>query len=148
MDEEILKEELKKDLISYFDSIRSEVDVRGQILLYELGTDKQESSIKFNKTIITDINKKMVEKINLKLNESINDLNDFFNKNYKILDMNIDQIKLKAFQNDCIYFGYEELIKTKRLPHRLRYDRLDKYKMGLLICFDWYLDENLVNFIE
>jgi hypothetical protein len=143
-----LREEIEKDLIDYFDSIRLQVDVRAQILFYELETGKVESSFKFNKRIITDVRKRMIEKINEKLNESINDLNDFFSKKLES-NMSKDQIKLKALRNDCVYFRNEELIKNQKISsHRLRYDRLDKYKMGFLLCFDWYLDENLMNFIE
>ena len=143
-----LKDEIKRDLIEYFDSIRSQVDVRAQILLYEFETNKLESTSNFNQKIIKYINKCMIDKIYQKLDESIDNINDYFIKHVNILDTDKDQIKLKALKNDCVYFRYDEIVKIHHSPHRLRFDRLDRHKMGFLLCFDWYLDENLINFIE
>ena len=99
-----LKDEIKRDLIEYFDSIRSQVDVRAQILLYEFETNKLESTSNFNQKIIKYINKCMIDKIYQKLDESIDNINDYFIKHVNILDTDKDQIKLKALKNDCVYY--------------------------------------------
>ena len=154
-----VKEKIKRDLINYYDSLKSDIDIDIQETLIK------ESTLNENlKNELIEINKKLIDKVDLNLNQSmdeinkyfssllqltslfsnINDLNNFFDDSHGILlnnsnKIDLTSIKMTALNKYCIY------IKRAKINAKFANG---KFPIGILISFDWYPTENQLNYTK
>jgi hypothetical protein len=138
---EKLKIEIKKELISYYDTIKSEIDIKTIELVESFAKSNNSTHenngseyeiIKCNKILIQLIEKTFnlnIEQINRHLNDSDNN-NIFDNK---------EKIKRNALKNYAIY------IKSNELKEKFR---ISNSRLGILLQSNWYIDENQLIFIK
>ena len=140
MDYSFCKCEIKKELINYYDIIKSEIDIKSQLLLIEYSMGIYSSII--NKDKLMSINMKLIEIANDLFGKNMNQINDFFysclnnSENSKI--KNKDDIKSKALKNYCVFVRNENL----------REEFKTKYPLGLILLLDWYLTEKQTEFVK
>jgi hypothetical protein len=140
MDFKFCKCEIKKELIGYYDTIKSEIDIRAQLLLIEYPIRIYTSIIEKDKCM--SINLKLIDMVNDLYGKNMNQINDFFYNcinNTDILKIkNRDDIKSKALKNYCVFINNENLREEFKI----------NYPLGLIIILDWYLPENQVEFVK
>lgn len=136
---EISEIEIKKELISYYDTIKSEIDIKALEILKYLrkvnNTNNQEDS---------EIEEKIIKK-NEKLIKQVE----------KVFDLNLEQVNRYFKEFDVLY--HNEKIKRIALKDYIIYVKPDELndklknsdtKLGLLLQFEWYIDESQINFIK
>ena len=136
---EISEIEIKKELISYYDTIKSEIDIKALEILKYLrkvnNTNNQEDS---------EIEEKIIKK-NEKLIKQVE----------KVFDLNLEQVNRHFKEFDVLY--HNEKIKRIALKDYIIYVKPDELndklknsdtKLGLLLQFEWYIDESQMNFIK
>jgi hypothetical protein len=127
-----LKEELKIETIDYYDNLKNKIDLKAQSLM--LNDDNLNEK---DKKEILEENIFLIEQIDRVFNSNLNDLNQIF-QNQNIVPINDDQsminkeeIKKRAFKN------YLVCIENEYYP-----------RFGIHFEFEWYIDENQLNFIK
>jgi hypothetical protein len=154
-----VKEKIKRDLINYYDSLKSDIDIDIQETLIK------ESTLNENlKNELIEINKKLIDKVDLNLNQSmdeinkyfssllqltslfsnINDLNNFFDDSHGIFlnnsnKIDLTSIKMTALNKYCIYINRAKI--NAKFAN-------GKFPIGILISFDWYPTENQLNYAK
>ena len=137
-----LKEDIKKQLIEYYERIKSEIDIKGFELLESLSkrNAKDRDNTSFS---IIKLNEYLVNQIDSHLDKNLNEINEYFNSDLikNLNTSNQEDVKRNVLKSYLIYFDFNEsmnyLIK-----------QLDKYGFGLLFEFEWYLDENQQNYVK
>ena len=137
-----LKEDIKKQLIEYYERIKSEIDIKGFELLESLSkrNAKDRDNTSFS---IIKLNEYLVNQIDSHLDKNLNEINEYFNSDLikNLNTSNQEDVKRNVLKSYLIYFDFNEsmnyLIK-----------QLDKYGFGLLFEFEWYLDENEQNYVK
>jgi hypothetical protein len=128
-----IEEKLKNDLIDYYDSLKFDIDIKAQA--HELLNQESLKQDQTNK--LFEENVYLVEQIDRVLNSNLNDISHFFeNWNYHSLEINF-------FEN------FHEEIKKKALKSyiiSIKYKNHDLF--GLYLEFEWYIDQNQLNFIK
>ena len=137
-----LKEDIKKQLIEYYERIKSEIDIKGFELLESLS--KRNAKDRDNTSfIIIKLNEYLVNQIDSHLDKNLNEINEYFNSDLikNLNTSNQEDVRRNVLKSYLIYFDFNEsmnyLIK-----------QLDKYGFGLLFEFEWYLDENQQNYVK
>jgi hypothetical protein len=138
----LLKCQIKLDLINYFDAIKSEIDICAFNVLKDI-----ESSLSTNKSDVLDnvykLNQEMIDIVNKIYENNTICVNDFFQtltEQEKLSMNNLNKNDIKRF----VLNGYCFYINIESLKHQFR----DGNLLGLLIISDFYLDENLLNFLR
>lgn len=126
------QDKIKKDLINYYDSMKFTIDIKVQELL-KLECYKQDLKYK-----LLDENNYLIEQIDRILNSNLDDVRNFFEKWDEEKDLEIsefdnatEEIKKRALNNYIINIKY----KNQEI-------------LGLYMEFEWYIDENQLNFIR
>ncbi len=129
---EILKYEIKNELIEYYDTIKFEIDIKSQRLLL---INKQ------NDSDVLDLYLRLIERVEYITNQNINEINDYFEKNTNYINEtcpNKEDIKSNAFSKYCTFINGDYL----------KVDLKDKFKIGIFIECDWYLNKNQINYLK
>ena len=138
-----LKEDIKKQLIEYYERIKSEIDIKGFELLESLSKRRNAKDRDNTSFIIIKLNEYLVNQIDSHLDKNLNEINEYFNSDLikNLNTSNQEDVKRNVLKSYLIYFDFNEsmnyLIK-----------QLDKYGFGLLFEFEWYLDENQQNYVK
>ena len=138
-----LKEDIKKQLIEYYERIKSEIDIKGFELLESLSKRRNAKDRDNTSFIIIKLNEYLVNQIDSHLDKNLNEINEYFNSDLikNLNTSNQEDVKRNVLKSYLIYFDFNEsmnyLIK-----------QLDKYGFGLLFEFEWYLDENEQNYVK
>jgi hypothetical protein len=129
--------EIKKELIEYYDSLKFAIDIKVQEKLkHEKPLDEQDQS---NRLLLLEENVYLVEQIDRVLDSNLNDVNNFFDqcKEDELVELNTkfenanDEIKRRALKSYIVCIKYKN--------HEL---------FGLHFEFEWYIDQNQLNFIK
>jgi hypothetical protein len=129
--------EIKLDLIAYYDGVKSEIDISAQekLILIEKGlleVDKRSKIVALNIDFIVIVEEYF--KLNCK------QIDEYFANHQDEIQIECDTketIKMRALKHYC---AFVELTKIFG-------DVSDEKLVGLLICSDWYLDENQIKFM-
>ena len=138
-----LKEDIKKQLIEYYERIKSEIDIKGFELLESLSKRRNAKDRDNTSFIIIKLNEYLVNQIDSHLDKNLNEINEYFNSDLikNLNTSNQEDVKRNVLKSYLIYFDFNEsmnyLIK-----------QLDKYGFGLLFEFEWYLDQNQQNYVK
>jgi hypothetical protein len=129
--------EIKLELINYYDYLKSDIDIVAQNKLLQI--EKGEVNPR-NKQKILNLYKHLIDKSNEIFESSCKSLDDYFAR-IKNHNGNLDektQIKRREIKNFC-YFIENSVLNN---------DFKNENQLGLFISFDWFLDENQVNYIR
>ncbi len=150
-----IKAEMKKEVLNYYDEIKSEIDISGQLLLTRLDKSKKTSPINapvdglvneetygIEKADVLVIYDSMIKKVDQVCESNLTELNIYF-KN--ISENNISHlsridIKEKFLKYKLIYFKPSELNDES--------NELDLYDLGLLIYYESSLNDNQLSYIR
>ena len=122
--------DIKSELIEYYDAIKFEIDIKSQRLL-----------LINNDSNVLDLYLKLIERVEFIFNQNIDDVNSYFDKNAKYINetnMNKEDIKSNAFSKYCTFINGDYL----------KDDLKDKFKIGIFIECDWYLNNNQINYLK
>lgn len=126
-----LKNEIKKELIDYYDSIKYELDIKVQQIL------EQQNFIEKNS--IAEQNIYLVNQIDRVLDSNLKDINEYFD--------NINQDSELFSSNEKNESEMKKDIKKHALKSYLI--RVEHQKYGqVYLEFEWYIDENQLNYIQ
>ena len=126
-----LKNEIKKELIDYYDSIKYELDIKVQQIL------EQQNFIEKNS--IAEQNIYLVNQIDRVLDSNLKDINEYFD--------NINQDSELFSSNEKNESEMKKDIKKHALKSYLI--RVEHKKYGqVYLEFEWYIDENQLNYIQ
>ena len=132
MSKQLLKGQLKRYLIDYFDGVQFEIDIQAQKLLEKLedGSKKREDVLKMNLELVDKV-KEIYEK-NSKA------VDDYFNSRAQLKTNDLEELKAIIFNGFCVFYSKED-----------NYWRIedDKLLLGMLIVTDWYLDQNQLDYL-
>lgn len=128
--------EIKKELISYYDIIKSEIDIRAQLLLIEYPMEIYSKII--DKDKFMGINVKLIDIANDLFGKNMNQINDFFCSCDMSSIKNKDDMKSKALKNYCVF------IKNENLKEEFK----TNYPLGLILILDWYLPDIQLEFVK
>ena len=137
-----LKEDIKKQLIEYYERIKSEIDIKGFELLESLS--KRNAKDRDNTSfIIIKLNEYLVNQIDSHLDKNLNEINEYFNSDLikNLNTSNQEDVKRNVLKSYLIYFDFNESMNYL-------IEQLDKYGFGLLFEFEWYLDQNQQNYVK
>jgi hypothetical protein len=131
-----LHTEIKLELMQYYDYLKSDIDIEAQskLLLIEKGL------LITNKQKLLNLYKHLIENANDIFESSCKQLDVYFSKIRNAADELNDKslIRRKAIKTFC-YFT----------PNRLLNNEFkNENQLGLFISYDWYLDENQMNYIR
>jgi hypothetical protein len=129
---EQLKHEIIKELIEYYDTIKFEIDIKSQRLLL---INKQ------NDSDVLDLYMKLIERVEYIFDQNIKEINNYFGKNAKYINETCpskEDIKSNAFTKYCTFIDGD----------CLKVDLRDKFKIGIFIECDWYLNKNQINYLK
>ncbi len=164
---------LKQDLIKYYDFIKSEVDLIGQMQLVKMSTesaqklaeketteemadgdtskmdvsvedcDDEKSHEEKRVKFVALYEGHYIKKINEILNQNLEEVNLFFQKEDIDEKMSDEELKKIILKKDCL------MIKTSDL-NRTYSDAFNKtwFPFGILIFTDWYIDENQTKYFR
>jgi hypothetical protein len=150
-----IKAEMKREVLNYYDEIKSEIDISGQLLLTRLDKSKKTSPINalvdglvneetygIEKADVLVIYDSMIKKVEQVCESNLTELNLYF-KN--ISENNISHlsridIKEKFLKYKLIYFKPSELNDES--------NELDLYDLGLLIYYESSLNDNQLSYIR
>ncbi len=130
MSEQLLKGQLKRYLIDYFDGVQFEIDIQAQELLeeFEDGSQMREAILNMN-LILVDKVKEIYEK-NSKA------VDDYFNSREQVESNNLEELKAATLNGFCVFYNIED-----------HYWLDDKLLLGMLIVTDFYLDQNQLDYL-
>lgn len=132
-----MKSTLKKEIIDYYDFVKSEIDIKSQEILCNQNIDD------VKKKDILDIYANMINQCECLFEKNIDEINDYF-ENHNITDGEYDCVddaeNIKANVLSC-YCGF---IQNNLLKDHMRL----KNKIGILFITDWYLDRNQLNYLK
>jgi hypothetical protein len=126
---QLIKGEIKLDLIRHYDTLKSDVDLKAQ-----------EEMIYNNNQTVINLNLELIEKIDYSFNLNCKQIDDYF---LKISDQHIEQldkedIKALVFKQYCAFVSNNVLDKNYK----------NKNPLGVFIISDWYLNPNQLDFIR
>lgn len=134
--------QIKLDLINYFDTVKSEIDISALKVLDSIESLSNKSDVLNN---VYKLNQEMIDIVNEIYENNAKCVNDFFRFSSTDDEMmrfpinkSIEEIKRAVFNGYCFYINGESLKKQFR----------DGNLLGLLITSDFYLDENQLNFLK
>jgi hypothetical protein len=144
MDSIYCKCEIKKELLTYYDTIKSEIDIKAQLIMIEIECPNRINtnnvSVCMNQLMSTNL--KLVNLVNEIMDKNMNQINEFYYTNSAFLDVNKiktkDDLKRKSLKNYCVF------IHNEKLRDNLR----EKHKLGLVVLLDWYLSESEAEFLR
>ncbi len=131
----MIKSTLKKEIIDYYDLIKSEIDIKSQEIL---------SNPSFNdekKEALFDIYLKMIKECEQLFEKNIEEINNYFEQNVEadlLTNLDIEDIKTN------ILSGYCSFIRSNLLKDQMKLNN----KIGILFITDWYLDKNQLNYLK
>ena len=132
-----MKSTLKKEIIDYYDFVKSEIDIKSQEILCNQNIDD------VKKKDILDIYANMINQCECLFEKNIDEINDYF-ENHNITDGEYDSVddaeNIKANVLSC----YCSFIQNNLLKDHMRL----KNKIGILFITDWYLDRNQLNYLK
>jgi hypothetical protein len=120
------KDQLKKYLIDYYDTISSEIDIAAQEILIKDKTLSEE-----NRQDLVRLNELLIQKV-----KKVLDLNCLAVDSYK-LEAKYVLPTLEEMKTDALV-GFCKFVANKSLSIRYR----NKSPLGVLIVCNWYLNEN------
>jgi hypothetical protein len=129
-DSSSLKREIKFDLLNYYDSMKSEIDLFGQTMIL------RDSSIFNNKSEIRDFKNtylKIIETIDSICDCNMNEINNYFQHN-QIIE-NKKTVCRKIISKYCLFID--------RASNIIKED-----SFTVFLTFDWYLNENETNYAK
>ena len=137
-----LKRDTKLDLINYYDTIKSEIDINAQetLLIFEKSRSLLEicgENENLEKEII-ELNKEQIDHVENIFNKNCREIDDFSLICNSVLLANREDVKTSALKNYCTF------ISNKSLKKNLK----NKNRIGILIVSDWYFNENQVKYIK
>lgn len=151
-----VKNDLKKDVINYYDEIKSEIDISGQLVLIKLEKSKMASPINddsehnddlvindIDRQEVVEIYEKMILKVDQTCNSNLIEIDSYFNKEISSLNLSClskDEIRRKCLRNNLIYFRPIDLNDES--------SEMDLYDLGLLIYYESFMDDNQLNYIR
>jgi hypothetical protein len=126
---QIIKGEIKLDLIRYYDTLRSDVDLIAQ----------EEIIYNKNQTVI-EINLDLIKKIDFIFNLNCKQIDEFFTKTSEqdIEQLDKEDIKALVLTQYCSFVSNKVLNKNYK----------NKNDLGVFITSDWYLNPNQLDFIR
>jgi hypothetical protein len=135
-----LIEEIKSDLINFFDANKFEIDIKAQELLRDLNDKNNDDSHK-QKNKILEYNEKLIKIVEEIFEENMEKINQESTKAL-IESLSIvnerDKIKYMII-NKCCYFIRSDYLNGNKI--------LDN-PIGLIIVTDWFIDENQINYLK
>ena len=132
MSEQLLKGQLKRYLIEYFDGIQFEIDIQAQKLLEKLedGSKQREDVLK--------INLKMVDKVKEIYDKNSKAVDDYFNSREQVETNDLEELKAVILNGFCVFYSKED-----------NYWRIeDEILIGMLIVTDFYLGQNQLDYLR
>ncbi len=144
------KDELKKELINYYDSLQFDVDIKSQELINANDTINSTETEQENREII-DENIYLIEQIERVLKSNLNDINHYFDSKYNN-DLDLDTLINVDYHDEsttiCTVKQVKEFIKKNALKSYLICIKYKGYeKFGLHLEFEWYIDQNQLKYI-
>jgi hypothetical protein len=163
---------LKRDLIQYYDFIKSEVDLIGQMQLVKMSTEftqklteketteemadgdtsnmdmsvedcDDEKSHEEKRVKFLELYEGHIKKIDEALDQNLKEVNLFYEKQEIDENMSDEELKKIILKKDCL------MIKTSDLNQTYS-DAFNKtwFPFGILIFTDWYIDENQTKYFK
>ena len=136
MDQELklkLKIAIKKDLIKYYENIKSNLDITAQMLLME---NSLESKVKE----ISNENVFLSEQIDKVCDSNLNDINEYFD--------DFNSFEVLTDNNKVSESSIKEEIKKKALKSYLVCIESDDYPdFDLYLQFEWYIDKKQFDYL-
>ena len=143
-----LLSQVKFDLINYYDSIKSEIDIISQecMLSYE---NKQKTELIHNKTKnlddikqLTLLNKELIDKVETIFNLNCQQVDNYYNylSSTKLKENCFEKelFKKNALKNYCCFIDSKKLTKILKNSNQI----------GILVIADWYLDASQLNYLK
>jgi hypothetical protein len=153
----LIKSDLKKELIKHYDTVKSEIDiVAQQILCFQLAINPDDTNlvainrVKTEREKILEVNLRLIKLVESLLEQNLKEIDAFFANEAEncvdLLQLNKsaatgtikEEIKSKALTVYC-YFTSKANLKN---------DFVKLVLLGVLIVTDWYLDENQINYLR
>jgi hypothetical protein len=131
----MIKSKLKKEIIDYYDMVKSEIDIRSQEILFNQSIDDAKKKDTF------DVYTKMIAECEQLFEKNIVEINDYFEKVDLLEELVVDdadEIKTN------ILSGYCSFVRNDLLKDDLKL----KNKIGILFITDWYMDKNQLNYLK
>ena len=131
MSKQLLKGQLKRYLIDYFDGVQFEIDIQAQKLLEKLedGSKKREDVLKMNLELVDKV-KEIYEK-NSKA------VDDYFNSIDQVETYDSEELKDIILNGFCVFYSKEDHFWSD-----------DKLLLGMVIVTDFYLDQNQLDYLR
>ena len=134
MDQELklkLKIAIKKDLIKYYENIKSNLDITAQMLLMENSLESKE---------ISNENVFLSEQIDKVCDSNLNDINEYFD--------DFNSFEVLTDNNKVSESSIKEEIKKKALKSYLVCIESDDYPdFDLYLQFEWYIDKKQFDYL-
>jgi hypothetical protein len=96
---------------------------------------------KKNDSDVLDSYLKLIGRVECIFNQNIDEINNYFEKNVKFINetsQNKEDIKSNAFGKYCTFINGDYL----------KIDLKEKFKIGIFIECDWYLNRNQINYLK
>ena len=128
-----IKIELKKEIIDYFDKIKSDIDIR----TLELTDPTSKNISEEENSIVYKTAKQLIDLIDYNCSSCLNDINSYFVNAVSDESQDINEIKKSAINSYSIYLRFQDIK-----------EQFNYMKLGFLFTFDWFIEENELNFIR
>jgi hypothetical protein len=170
-----IKEKIKKDLIIYYDSLKSQIDIDIQETLI-----KQHDLTNNDKNSLIVINKELIDKVDSNCDQNMYEINNYFDSLKELNSLFSNMVDLNSFFEDdkmICEFQNQNKKSTNNDPHNeslkksidestIKIAALKKYCLyiskaklnsrlpngqiphGILISFNWYPNENQLNYTK
>ncbi len=129
-----LKDEIKKELIIYYDTLKSKVDIKAQSIVLN-GSFNQD----YIKQIFEE-NVYLVNQMDRICDSNLSDIEQYFQ------NIKIEIEKISSCVNEDELFKMKEEIKNMALKSYLIW--INDPRFGLHFEFNWYIDTSQLNFIK
>lgn len=128
-----IKSEIKKELIDYYDKIRSNIDIKAQTILINHEIESKE---------ILDESLYLIQQVNRVCDDNLANINQHFddmNRKQKFLykDEYSDELSIK-----------EEIKKMALKSYIILIDHVEYPRFGLHLEFDWYINQSQIKIIR
>ncbi len=143
-----MKSEIKRDLIDYYDMIKSEIDISAQRLLLHIDqpnrpvqlneNEEQMEMLRKRRDEIVATNLEFVKWVDKTMDQSLSQVNEFFAKYKAGETIGKEQAKAESLKSFCVFIGNDCLKRELR----------DGYLIGVLLITDWYLNKNEVQYLK
>jgi hypothetical protein len=127
-----IKSVLKQDVIKYYETVKSEIDITAQEFLINQRLHDESTAKQVLKT-----NLNLIEKCDEILDKTLKQINDYYDLNTNNIKNDLSQTKDDYITQSCLFVRNDQLKKE-----------LTKLPVGVLIIFDWSLSSSLDYFMR